>query len=912
MEQTLINALEQGATVITANRRLTRHLATCYAAHQQASGANVWETPDVLPWPAWIARSWESWFDAARDTDKPAPALLAPEQEQALWERVIQDCERDDPRFDARAAAGLALDAWRLWRAWRLPLERVQSACASDTQVFLKWAAAFESRCRAERVIDAARSADVIVEWLVAGRLVAPSRLVLVGFDELTPQQHAVFDALRGRDCEIAIMAPEARPSGRAARIGASDAEQEIWLAAGWARARLEQNPSARIGIVDLNLSQRRDSVERILEDVLHPNAVRPGVHSGPRAYDISLGRALKLYPVVHTALDVLELSGDSIPLTRAGNLLRSPFLKSGEAEQSRRGLLDAKLRDTGEMNINRRTLAWHARARDKNGNPRRYACPILAAMLAAFERVLQTLPARQSPAKWAPSFARLLQSLGWPGERMLNSEETQTVEAWRRALHALAGLERLNSSISLAEALNFLRQIAASIFQPESSDAPIQVMGMLEASGATFDCLWLMGLHDEAWPAPAQPNPLLPIALQRAHGVPHASAERELEYARNVTARLFASAPEIVASYPTREGDRDLSPSPLIANLEEARREQLFAAAGENWSALIYRSAAIETLSDDSAPPLTIGEQMSGGVRLLEDQAACPFRAFATHRLGARALNEPGLGLDPTARGSLVHIALERLWSELQTHERLCGLEDDALRAAVKIVAAAAIDELARGQSARAAARFFAIEQERLESLLMAWMALEKRRAPFRVVAREAPRTLNIGELRLETRVDRIDELVDGGQRVMIDYKTGKPGEPAWFDSRLEQPQLPLYSVYDDGDEKPAAVLLAYLRPGAVQHRGIAAREGLAPELTAFLDTRIGKNYGSWQAIFESWKTALESLAGEIMAGRAAVDPKDKRRFKTCEFCELPLLCRMNEIFADVGATPDADAEDA
>jgi hypothetical protein len=67
MQLEIINALEQGITVVTANQRLARHLPMRYATVQQGRGLGVWETPDVLPWGAWIARAWASWIDGALD-----------------------------------------------------------------------------------------------------------------------------------------------------------------------------------------------------------------------------------------------------------------------------------------------------------------------------------------------------------------------------------------------------------------------------------------------------------------------------------------------------------------------------------------------------------------------------------------------------------------------------------------------------------------------------------------------------------------------------------------------------------------------------------------------------------------------------------------------------------------------------
>ena len=48
--------LNQGATLVTVNRRLARYLITGYSAHQLEAGQSAWETPNILPYSAWIQR----------------------------------------------------------------------------------------------------------------------------------------------------------------------------------------------------------------------------------------------------------------------------------------------------------------------------------------------------------------------------------------------------------------------------------------------------------------------------------------------------------------------------------------------------------------------------------------------------------------------------------------------------------------------------------------------------------------------------------------------------------------------------------------------------------------------------------------------------------------------------------------
>ena len=188
--------------------------------------------------------------------------------------------------------------------------------------------------------------------------------------------------------------------------------------------------------------------------------------------------------------------------------------------------------------------------------------------------------------------------------------------------------------------------------------------MGMLEAAGLRFDHLWIMGLHDEALPAPANPNPFLPTSLQRQHQLPHSSSERELDFANKLMERLLASAPDVVLSYPETEGDRALAPSPLVADgswLDDSAEH------GSDWIARMRASAVFEEIADESGPELVQGDS-TGGASLFKDMAACPFRAFAKHRLGRPAAGrdrswiELSRSRNNRPQGARIHLARTRI----------------------------------------------------------------------------------------------------------------------------------------------------------------------------------------------------------------------------------------------------------
>jgi probable DNA repair protein len=411
--------------------------------------------------------------------------------------------------------------------------------------------------------------------------------------------------------------------------------------------------------------------------------------------------------------------------------------------------------------------------------------------------------------------------------------------------------------------------------------------MGLLESAGAELDYLWITGLDDETWPREPRPNPFLPTASQRAQGLPHASTERELSFARLETERLLSSAEHVVVSHACATDDRELGPSPLILRISQVELEVVTELGGESVERAIQASASLEELTD-AAPPMQPGEKPSGGVRVFEYQAHCPFRAFAQLRLGAQPLRETAPGLAPWERGLLVHDALEQIWNDLEDSRELHARNPGALRQTVADSVDHALAQLVEKRREPLPGRFEAVERARLEDLLLEWLETEKvhRQNPFRVVESEQKRETEIGGVSLLLRLDRVDELEDGRQ-VIVDYKTGKTTPKEWDRERPIEPQLPLYAV-SHGPSLGGA-LFARLRAtklefqGALGH-GVSIKGGERHEPSQ-LEERVSR-----------WRRNLEALAAAFLAGRAEVDPRDGK----CRYCELPALCRKDEMDED------------
>jgi probable DNA repair protein len=474
-------------------------------------------------------------------------------------------------------------------------------------------------------------------------------------------------------------------------------------------------------------------------------------------------------------------------------------------------------------------------------------------------------------------------------------------VQAWRELLEEFAALDPLIASLTLGEALGRLRRLAAErLFQPQSAEVPVQVLGVLETEGLAFDHLWVMGLHDELWPASPRPNPLLPVSVQRKHGLPHASAERELVFARRVTARLLASARrQVVLSSPRREGDRDLFPSPLILAYPETPCATVAGDRSPLYRESLQRSSSLERLADGTAPPLAEGEHVAGGSAVFRLQAACPFRAFAEVRLDAAPLEEPAVGLDARERGILLHKALELLWQRLRDRERLHAMPEQALGESVARAVDAALAAMKRRRPRTFTPRFTLLERERLIRLIAEWLALEKARAPFVALGHETRGRFAIGGIEIDMAIDRMDVLEDGGL-VVIDYKSGVPEVQDWFGDRPADPQLPLYTLYcEEGGRSVAAVAYAQVRRGDLAFKGLARDAGILPGVPEFTGSEAAQGRGAWGDLLQGWKAVLVGLARRFRAGAAEVDPRDTQ---VCRHCHLHSLCRVYELEARLG----------
>lgn len=877
--------LQEGWLLLTPNRRLASRLRAALLARQRGAVA---AQPPVLALEDWLQQLWQQLV--YRGDPQAERWLLDAEQELCLWEAAVRASDAGNALLRPTAAAQQAASAFRtlvLWQQWP-PSPALRSACAAgvDSRCLLEWVEAFTEDCRGRGCVTAAERDLALLKAAQAGTLTLPARLLGVGFDEMTPLHRALV-ALAERYAELPLPAR----NRSAVVVVADDLEQQVQAAARWARQQLREQPAGPFAIVVSELSQQRALVERALLDVLAPDHGLPDQPRGLPPFNLSAGLALADTPLVHTALQLLELGLPHIERETVLALLRSPFHGIADTDTEPVAALIRAVCDMQAQTLTAaqlRQLAAQVGARFPN-----WIFPQRLQRCADRLRRERLGSARLPLVRWAEQVAELLELLGWPGQRGLDSVEYQQQGQWRQALAEFGALDLVLPALDYAAALQQLRRsLAARPFQPQTADAPIQVLGLLEAAGLQFAGIWLCDMGDDRWPQAAAPHPLLPRDLQRRLRMPRCDAQREYDIAAKLSASLLANAEQVVVSYQREREEVPRAPSPLFQALPRCDLTDII--SGDDALPPLRGSAAVLVrFAPGYAPPLAAAERARGGSALLANQAACPFRAFASHRLRAEPLAEPQRGLSAADRGNLLHRALEQLWRQLEHRPGLVALDVPQRRACAEAAATTAVAELWQELPRPLGRRLAQLEGERLTALLERWLALEAERGEFEIAALEQRREHRLGGLALTVRVDRIDRLPDG-RLLVIDYKTGACSTGDWLGERPQQPQLPLYSVLlEDDAEQVAGVVFAQVRAGHGGPRLVGAGDvGLETHGVAPAADLRGEAPPGWPQLKTQWREALQRLADEFIEGRADVAPYSRA---SCTYCALPALCRID-----------------
>lgn len=890
--------------IVTVNNRYARRLVTDLAPRLGA-GRAVAPLPGILPFTAWLRELGDQACFAPGGT-APARRLDA-FASRRLWERIIARDEADRVLLDTAQAARHALDADRLVSdgyAETLPGEETD-----EYRRFQVWRRHYRAALAELNAEDDNLEYERVCGAAESGVLTLPFQtLVLAGFTTLSPRQAHLMAALREAGVRVCVLHADVGSACRVERVVADEPDAEWRLAAQWAAASLENRPEGRFAIIAARLDSDAVLAHRVLRDALRVPADSPGLEPGVdraadalsaslrpvRPYDVAVARPLGEWAHARAALAWLRaLSSFSeqgmCGVDTLGAALLAGCCAGASTESSARAALDVTWRRRGVMVVIERDFVEKLAG----------SAPRLAAAWTDWKSARQGAPAETTAGAWVDVFRQWLRCLGFPGDTTLDSHAYQVVEAFESALANLARQETVLGRLTASDALTLLRRLLdETLFQPQRDPSSrLEVLGFLESEGGRWDGVWVLGLTDDVLPAVPGPNPFIPLATLRRAQAPRATPDRELEWARAMAASFLSSAPEVWFSHARRDGERELRASPFFeTSPTHPESAPIMPPNAEPAVSQVarrpVRGCVLDRMVDDNGPALVPGDKTRGGIGVIDTQARNPLWAFVKYRLGASDLPGYASLYDRNARGIFLHKAIELVWRLLDSREGLLRARSDAtLDHLVEQAAAQAGDECLRDYGPA----LKALEVRRGRTVLGAWLALECERSPFTVAALEQDCAWTFGPLDLSLRVDRVDRLADG-RMAIIDYKSGLGRLDPKSDWMRERPvglQLPFYAaVLAERTGQVAALVLARLHARKVEARGLADADCGLPGLASPADWPLYADH-SWERLMDDWRRAIEGLADEYAAGRAA---NEIRNPADLDYCDARPFLRLNE----------------
>ncbi len=682
MDITFLTHLGPNDVILTPNQRLTNTLQKALEEYHLSQGNRAFVPPLLLSFSQFIRMLWNSYIFIS------PKKLLSSDEEEWLWRSIINQSEISKGLLNAHKTSSLVQSAWHDLTQWRLnsDLFSLEAENNESLHFFTEWSKNFTTLCSKQNFIDESSAIEIYANNPSFMQSLPYQNFYFYHFIETTPLQKHFIESLKQHNKTVTII-EQPHINKTLLRFELETSAEEMLAMAIWAKEKYAENNYATIGCVIPNLHQQREKILRTFKAVF--NTETPPI-------DISAGYLLSEFTITQHMLLITTLLAPTFDYEVLSTYLRSAYFGNSEEEMTARHLQDIKLRKKCS-----KTTSWEQANIDRP------------------DIVIQGIATLQ---EWCQRWLNLLKNLNWPGQRNLSSTEYQVAQRFIKLMQEIEDFCTLQTHWTWHEFSALVKtKCQQTVFQPEKEKTSIQILGLLEASGMTFDHLWIMGLDDKTWPSAPSPNPFLPYQLQKKYGMPHASAEREYIFCKELQQQLIQSSTSTIVSSAMHDEDKELNPSPLITNISVG--------AIPPWSPVSLKvgghggtTPTIEKISDNIAPLVLENEKITGGTSLIQHQALCPFKAFAIHRLNAYEIPQPIDVPDALIRGNRIHRALELFWKNIKTSENLLQLSKKDLDTHIK----QSID-ITYNEQQNLDEFFTSLEKIRLAKLMYAWLEIEK-----------------------------------------------------------------------------------------------------------------------------------------------------------------------------------------
>ena len=841
------DAIEKNQLILTANQRLAAQIQQAWGRSISAKN-QVWKTPRVMSLEHWLSFCWNELVDQNHDLVN-GYAQIGRLQNIFYWEQAIA---KQDDGLD-QSFATMANDCFELCQRWNIEADQIDDQSTAVNK-FKRWAKTYQSILDKKQLLTSPSTWSKVAEGFAQHGLNTENSIYLYGFQSIPPLQQRVLEAATSDIIPIEVMGESASIS----KYECPEPKVELEIAAKWAAQQLLNDPNQRIGLIIPDLNNRVSETARLINEALAANNCSTAVN-------ISAGVKLSETPLLQSALSLLEMTEYKLPMAHWLGIVNSPYWHFNHLPIQFKVDCELQLRETKKYDLSLDKFTQIIRAQQSKLDDPDSIQPQLQPLYDVQQLIRQTAKAKKTFSQWAEFFKQFTAQLGWPGLKQPNSLQYQQIQYWEKLLGFFSELDNLAIEISHSRALSYLQKLANEhLFHPQTGDAPLQVLGLLEAVGLQFDQLWITGMQSDNFPASGSINPVLSASYQRQHKMPFSVPEKELNIAKNLLSNFAINSNQLYVSYPITDGKTPLEQSPLICHYEQQNLHTIVGdMALHNWLDQPY---SCDINIDAGHPYSAPKEPIRGGSSILKNQSTCPFNAFAIHRLWAKEFEQPAIGHEAIDRGSIVHEILYRLWNQWQSSKVFLALNEQQLNDQLSTTIDTVLIEQATKNPILLGDNFKQLEKQRLCKLIHQWLEIERQRPPFEVKETEQKKQLSLGELSISLIMDRLDTVED--ETLVIDYKTGSVKSDVWLGDRPEDPQLPLYILASN--PQPQGCAFASLKGNEQKFIGISNNHIIK-------GIKVADN---WDLQLQDWQQSIDNLAQEFIQGKALLHSYNTAQF--------------------------------
>jgi len=882
------NHISDNILILTPNSRTQKAVFAGQIA--SISTNDVIESAEVYSLSQWLESLWQ---------ELSFYYVLPKRLSNLLIKSWLEETINNEDEWSLTNSSGVAdkvLQAYQNLKHWNLSITDVEesdyfgSNDSTEIGYFKQWINRFEKFCKTRHLIANFSIIQFLATHIDDLRSVLPKQILMIGFNQLTPLEKAFLQQLESCGTKVEYYNYSFSPD-KSAQIECSSYQQELIFAAEYAQKYSQDDCS--IGIVVEQLSSHLTEVHQAFSQTFHPFEEKPWVALTKPQYNVSAGFSLAEQPLVVIGLLLLKTTRKGFSLENL-QLLKNTFLiEWGEFESEIKYFIHQQCL-LARKNYSLAFLLKRIQESDSSDK-----------LVLLFERLSFIAQASINKARieqHIEHWKAILEAWQWGIEKdndtspQFNEFEAQAKKQFINLIEECFELEKIVGQISSSEAINYLEKSARQTACQIASDRTnVQVLGILEATGLQFDHLILVGFNANNWPQKNKINPFLPLLFQRKHNMPGSSAEREFEYAKDLSSTLLNSAKYLLVTSSDSESNETNNASPFFANLKVFDQTDFIDEKPIDIAASQYQWI------EDS--PIDLSSQsIRGGAYLLSDYAKCPFMSLTKYQLKLAAYEMPEIGIDARTKGSWLHEAMEIIWKEIETKQQLVSMSDEALK---ELVESSLRKSLVLHRSyllAITSEEIIDLELIKLTHLILEWMFIEKDKDDFLVKEFEQDCELSLSGLDLKFRIDRVD-LYDNNEIEIIDYKSGSTNYKNWFGVRPTEAQMPAY-VLSQQDKNIFGLSYARIKTGEVAQSGLSFINEDNSDKKVLVTERFINNkkvtpikissIDSYEKLVIQWEKSLSRIAEGIKSGFMPVSPKDQSQ--TCNYCDYRSVCRIDE----------------